>query len=56
MYPQLAQRRQEANRYEEERRFYRPAGMVIGPKSQLLVADSGRHRVQVYEHLFESAG
>ncbi|MDI3314035.1 MAG: NHL repeat-containing protein [Mycobacterium sp.] len=50
MYPQVNQRRQEANRYEEERRFFRPVGMVIGPEGQLLVADSGRHRIQIYEY------
>jgi DNA-binding beta-propeller fold protein YncE len=56
MYPQLAQRRQEANRDEQERRFYRPVGMVIGPQGQLLVADSGRHRIQMYEHPFQATG
>ncbi len=56
VYPQVDQRRKEANRYEEERRFYRPVGMVIGPEGQLLVADSGRHRVQVYEHPFQATG
>ncbi|WP_163759806.1 NHL repeat-containing protein [Mycobacterium botniense] len=49
MYPQVNQRRQEASRYAEEQRFFRPVGMVIGPQGQLLVADSGRHRVQIYE-------
>jgi DNA-binding beta-propeller fold protein YncE len=55
-YPLIAQRRREANCHEEERRFYRPVGMVIGPEGQLLVADSGRHRVQVYEQPFEASG
>lgn len=56
MYAPVDKLRKEANRYEEERRFYRPVGMVIGPEGQLLVADSGRHRVQVYEQLFEAKG
>jgi PPE-PPW subfamily C-terminal region/NHL repeat len=55
MYESVDKLRREANRYEEERRFYRPAGMVIGPEGQLLVADTGRHRIQIYEHPFESA-
>jgi DNA-binding beta-propeller fold protein YncE len=54
-FAQPAQLRKQANRYEEERRFYRPVGMVIGPEGQLLVADSCRHRVQVYEHPFHAA-
>ncbi|MBS4728319.1 NHL repeat-containing protein [Mycobacterium sp. SM1] len=54
MYPEIADRRQEARRDEEERHFYRPVGMVIGPEGQLLVADAGRHRIQIYEHLFEA--
>ncbi|ORA79128.1 NHL repeat-containing protein [Mycobacterium malmoense] len=53
MYPQVDERRREANRYEEERRFYRPVGMAVGPEGQLLVADSGRHRLQVYERPFQ---
>jgi DNA-binding beta-propeller fold protein YncE len=55
-FAQPARLRKEANRCEEERRFYRPVGMVIGPEGQLLVADSGRHRIQVYEHPFEAVG
>lgn len=56
IYPGVEQRRKEANRYDEERRFYRPVGMIIGPQGQLLVADSGRHRVQVYEQPFQATG
>ncbi|WP_343602400.1 NHL repeat-containing protein [Mycobacterium sp.] len=48
--------RAEANRYAEERRFHRPGGMTIGPEGQLLVTDTGRHRVQVYEHPLEFMG
>lgn len=56
LYPSVDVLRKEANCYEEERRFYRPVGMVIGPEGQLLVADSGRHRVQVYERPLEADG
>lgn len=56
MYPQVDQRRKEANRYEEERRFCRPVGIVIGPEGKALVADSGRHRIQVYEQPLEARG
>ncbi|MBV8863416.1 MAG: NHL repeat-containing protein, partial [Mycobacterium sp.] len=44
MYESVQKLRREANRYDEERRFFRPAGLVIGPEGQLLVADTGRHR------------
>ncbi|MBV8178864.1 MAG: NHL repeat-containing protein [Mycobacterium sp.] len=53
-YESVQKLRQEANRYEEERHFSRPAGMVVGPQGQLLVADTGRHRVQIYEHPSEA--
>lgn len=45
---QLRQLAQAAGREDEERRFWQPSGISLGAGSLVLVADTGRHRVQVY--------
>ncbi len=40
---------------EREKLFWRPAGLDTGPDGHLFVADSCRHRVQIYRRVAEPA-
>ncbi|HVL84108.1 MAG TPA: NHL repeat-containing protein [Pseudonocardia sp.] len=46
-FPSVAAMRDKADRAEEERLFRRPSGITTTPNGLVLVADTGRHRVQV---------
>ncbi|MGH3696993.1 MAG: NHL repeat-containing protein [Pseudonocardiaceae bacterium] len=45
---QLRELAHAAGREHEERRFWQPSGIALGAGGLVLVADTGRHRVQVY--------
>ncbi len=45
---QLRQLAQAAGRDSEERRFWQPSGITLSAGGLVFVADTGRHRVQVY--------
>lgn len=47
----LRQLAQAAGREDEERRFWQPSGITLGHDGVVLVADTGRHRVQVYRRV-----
>ncbi|MGH3518746.1 MAG: NHL repeat-containing protein [Haloechinothrix sp.] len=47
-FPSVRAMRLAADRFEEEKRFRHPTGLTITPDGLVLVADTGRHRVQVY--------
>ena len=38
-----------AEHWGQERRFYGPVGISVDQESRIIVADSGRHRLQVYQ-------
>lgn len=46
-FPSVATMRDRAARFQEERYFRRPSGITATPDGRILVADTGRHRVQV---------
>ena len=47
-FPAFTAQRAAAGLYDQERRFWRPTGLEALPDGRVLVADTGRHRVQVY--------
>lgn len=48
-FPSVAAMRDTADRGTEEPLFRRPSGIATTPDGQVLVADTGRHRVQIYQ-------
>jgi DNA-binding beta-propeller fold protein YncE len=47
-FPIFEEQRQASGLYDQERRFWRPAGITALSTGRVLVVDSCRHRVQVY--------
>ena len=47
-FPVFEEQRQAAGLYDQERRFWRPAGITALTSGRVLVVDSCRHRIQVY--------
>ncbi len=53
--PEQASWRENSGMAEREKLFWRPAGLDTGPDGHLFVADSCRHRVQIYSRVAEPA-
>ncbi len=50
-FPEMARSREAAGLLDVERRFWRPTGIAVAESGAVLVTDSGRHRLQVYQHV-----
>ena len=48
--PEQAGWRETAGLFEKEKRFWRPSAVETGANGLVLVADSCRHRIQIYRH------
>ncbi len=53
--PEQSSWREHSGMSEREKLFWRPAGLDTGPDGHLFVADSCRHRVQIYRRVAEPA-
>ena len=53
--PEQAEWREKAGLFEEEKRFWRPSAIETSADGLVLIADSCRHRIQIYQRIPELA-
>jgi hypothetical protein len=45
----MAKQRAEVSDFTIERVFFQPTGIEVDEQGRILVVDTGRHRIQIYE-------